>query len=195
MKNHFHFNIKEALILGITLTVIGAIITYVIILFYNLIEAGNDSLSATINFFGNVIGGLIGGVVAYLVASYQVNKTFELHGKQSISASYSLLRLIKAELTNNKNILENFKGDLEAGKSRFVLQSVSNSNWIRCSDRLSIEVSDETINQLNSCYIKLDAYKNTQTNPSVSLADDIIYNIDIVLNKVNSDIETMLANK
>lgn len=194
MMERFNFSLKEVIYLSVGLILTGVIFTYSVLLAIEFAKSGKDYISAVIGFAGNIIGGIAGGIVAYLVAAYQVRKTFELEGNRSVSASYSLLRLIKSELNNNKKIINGTKNDFSQGNNLSFLNSISLNNWLRCSDRLGVEVSEETIEKTQTCYTKIEAYKTASNNIPLSTSDELLRSIDVSLELINKDIQQMLKN-
>jgi hypothetical protein len=192
MKKEFSLTLRTFVYLAVTILVIGIASTFTGFLLYNYAKTANDTASAVIGFSGNVIGGLIGGVVAYIVAAVQIKSTIAHDSNKGISTSYAQLRLIRAELINNNSIIATFKEDFSNGEKLTLLSNLSKSNWERCSGSLGIEVSDDTISKMQSCYTKLEAYTKS-TNPiSISVSDDILSSISNALNLIQSDINKMI---
>ncbi|MEK4024434.1 hypothetical protein [Sporosarcina sp. FSL W7-1283] len=191
MKRKFELSMSSLILLSIAISILTISVTLSIIFLFNYSRNNYEVIPPIIGSLGNVIGGIMGGIVAYLVATYQVNKNIELDGKRTISSSFSLLRLIKTELVSNKKILETFKGDVEIGNNLSALESISLDNWIRCSDKLGIEVSDDTINSCHRCITKLEAYKKTLNAIPEQHTNDLISSIDSTIQLIDKDIKIM----
>ncbi len=119
--------------------------------------------------------------MAYAVVAVQIKSTIEHDGRKRNSTNYTQLPLKKAQLTNNLNILSQFKEDFSSGEAMIALSSLSRSNWARCSSNLGTEVKDETIIKMQSCYIKTETYSTSQTIKRIDITDDIITTINNTL--------------
>lgn len=191
MRSGLTFTLKEVIYLILAITVIVTLLIITSLIAINYSKSGNQILGDIISFLGNLVGGLLGGVVAYIVAAYQVNKTKENEDNKSVSSSYALLRLIKAELINNKKIIIAFKEDFSLGKLSLI-SNISTLNWIRCSDRLGIEVKEETVNKLQTCYTKIEAIKSTNESIQMELSENLVTEMSDAIALLDKNIKELI---
>lgn len=97
--------------------------------------ANGDYISALVSGLGNVIGGIIGVLSAFLIALYQIKKTYELEKNKGKASNSAVLRLLQTELQSNKKIVENFKDKYFEWNKDF-LEFISVDNW----DRFSLQI-------------------------------------------------------
>ena len=183
--------IKSIIILSVIIFITGILLTYATILLVDYSKKADDTLSAVIGLIGNISGGLIGGIGAYLVAAFQIKSTIEHDGQKSVSASYSILRLIKSELVNNKNIIIRFKTDFASGQYLSNLQSISSIYWDRGLDKLGPEVKDQTVAKMQRAYSMMEAYKRQNSNIDEAASDNLIVAIGDAITLIEQDINTM----
>lgn len=191
MKREMHLTMKSTLILGLIIFIIGILMTYATILLIDYSKKADDTATAVIGLIGNIIGGLIGGIVAYVVAAFQVRSTIDHDGRKSVTTSYSVLRLVKSELVNNKNIIVRFKSDFANGNNLSHLQSLSSTYWDNSLDKLGPEVKDQTITSAQGCYAMIEAYKRQTSNIIENNSTELADKIDQVVSFIDQDIRSM----
>lgn len=126
-----------------------------------------------------------------MVAAYQIKSTIDHDGKKSVSASYSVIRLVKSELINNKKIILKYKLNFSAGQHLSHIQSISSVYWDKSLDKLGSEVKDQTITKAQSCYSMIEAYKRESNNIAEAVSDSLIAAIEEVTRLIEQDINEM----
>ncbi|AMA72732.1 hypothetical protein ABEV55_06775 [Aneurinibacillus thermoaerophilus] len=162
MNRNAPFSFKEVIILLISV-IIACISLFFIT--YGIIETakkGKDWLEPTIGSLGNLGGGIIGGIVAYIVASYQVRKSTDLHEQVSLKTTYSMLRLIKEEIDYNIEVLSSLIPYEDTSEHKELINShLQETQWLNCSPNLGPEVSDATFTKLCSFYRQISVLKSS----------------------------------
>lgn len=190
-----HVTIKSTIILSVIIFITGILLTYATILLVDYSKkATSDTASAVIGLIGNISGGLIGGIAAYLVAAFQIKSTIDHDGQKSISESYSILRLVKTELVNNKNIIVRYKTDFANGQQLSNLQSISSIYWDKSLDKLGPEVKDQTVAKMQRCYSMIEAYKRQNNNIDEVASDNLVAAIGEAVSLIEHDINEMSRN-
>lgn len=191
MKRQMNITAKSIIILSVIIFITGILLTYGTVLLVDYSKNANDTASAVIGLIGNISGGLIGGIAAYLVAAFQIKSTIDHDGHKSVSASYSILRLVRSELVNNKNIILKYKTDFANGQQFSNLHSISSTYWDRSLDKLGSEVKDQTIAKAQRCYSMIEAYKRQNNNINEAASDNLVTAIEEAVNLIEQDINEM----
>jgi hypothetical protein len=190
LKTKINISLTTLIILLISSLILGVIISISGLMVASVKAAGKDYISAIIGSLGNVIGGVIGVIGAVLIGTYQIQKTFELENYKGAASNSAVLRLIKTELESNKRILTNFKQDYLSGKLGPFLDSVSLDNWERCSLHIGIEVSDNTLQNINSVYNKLRLLKSGPRLDEATF-ERILTDLETSLQSISVDLQNL----
>lgn len=174
MNNEIKITFKQFLIILLLLILVTLLIDFSLSISINYLKKNTEIISSIVGGFGNVIGGIIGGIVAYIVAAYQINRNVEIENKNQNSHISSLLRLMKAEIQHNLNIMEKCKNDFDKGNNLPLLKTLSTSFWERSSHKIAEKVPEETISKMIEYSIKTNAVKSSVGKVPIALSDELI---------------------
>ncbi|KWX79547.1 hypothetical protein AMQ84_06425 [Paenibacillus riograndensis] len=155
MKKNIEITMRAIILIIIVSLIVGALIVLSVYMIANIKTSGKDYLSAIVGGVGGVIGSFIGAIVAYIVAAYQVQKTFELDKRKGQSGNYAVLRLVKVEIDTNHRLLSSSKSQYFAGRRDLLVGLLGRENWEKCSTLIGQEVEDTVVSQLSSVYRKM----------------------------------------
>ncbi|PQD97093.1 hypothetical protein CYL18_04250 [Pradoshia eiseniae] len=191
MRREIKLTVKSILIITVFIIIATILLVYATIMLIDYSRKADDTASAVISLIGNITGGIIGGIVAYIVAAFQVKSTIEYDGYKSVSTSYSLLRMVKSELNNNKKIISKFHEDFVNGEKTSHLDSITSSYWSMSIDKLGPEVDEKTIETLQECHLMLEAYKKQPEKISIKASEDIIIKISNAIKLLEDNIKSI----
>lgn len=191
LKKEFTLTLKELSYIILLLVIVISGIFFSVHSAVKYIEKNTEVVSSLIGAGGNLLGGLLGGIVAYIVASYQVNNKLKTDDAKLATSVSSLLQLIKAELNHNKKIINGCKDDFSKGEHLELLNSLTTDAWVRCSDRLGEKVDIETIEELISCTIRINAYKASVNSILLTNSEVLIESIDKTISLIDKDIQSL----
>lgn len=190
MRTNIKLSMKSLLTIVIVALMTGVLITLSGLLATSIKAAEKDYITAIVGSLGNIIGGFIGAIVAYIVAAYQVQKTFDLEKIKGNSSKYAVLRLLKSELSSNLRLLENFRQDYHASKTDFV-NHISIEIWDKCSIQIGPEVTDATLDKIMSVYGKVKLVKNQEKKLPADIYEQLIVDLKAALASIDRDIDTI----
>ncbi|GLI83472.1 hypothetical protein ANABIO32_11650 [Rossellomorea marisflavi] len=175
----------------IALPILGLIVGVLIL---NSVWVLNDLNAKNISYagdlvgaIGNLIGAIIGGIVAYIIAAYQVQKTFEIERSKKNQENNATLRLLKLELSKNEKLLKGMKDDyLNPRKTdeMVFIDFISLEHWENCASKIGIEVSEETLSQFMSVYRKLRLVKIKELTLDEAQYNELIDEINKITSKL-----------
>lgn len=191
LKKEFTLTLKELSYIILLLVIVISGIFFSVHSAVKYIEKNTEVVSSLIGAGGNLLGGLLGGIVAYIVASYQVNNKLKTDDAKLATSVSSLLQLIKAELNHNKKIINSCKEEFSNGEHLDLLNTLSTDAWVRCSDRLGEKVNIKTIEELISCTVRTNAYKDSTDPILLNNSNALIQSIDNAISLIDGDIESL----
>ncbi|TQS00036.1 hypothetical protein [Paenibacillus ottowii] len=190
MKKNLSVSLRALIITSLISLATGSLIVLSVFLIGSIRISGGDYIGAVVGGIGSIVGSFIGAVVAYIVAAYQVHKTFELDRLKGQSGNYAVIRLIKVEVDKNFRLLENSRDHYYLGKKDFI-KYLSDSNWNKCSTLIGQEIKDEVIHTLSSVYSKILLLKNNDITLEGPLYDKLTTQLNECSQKLDSQLEIL----
>ncbi|WP_429844555.1 hypothetical protein [Brevibacillus sp. FIR094] len=169
MNRQINISFKVLIWIIISVVITCILLGFSIVAIIEMSKSNNSWLDTTISSLGNISGGIIGGIVAFLVAGYQVKKGTEHIYQQSVRTTYTMMRLIREEISYNNLVLDSLIPYSPTEEHHNIIDThLQNTQWLNCSPNLGPEITDEEFLNLCNIYRQISVIKSSKNSTEIS---------------------------